>query len=202
LNVTTVDHRVFLYALDEADNLSYVNEEWLAFAVENGAARLTRDLVLHRPIKTFITGRDLQQLWQFILMKVRTEKPLLRLPFRCDSPDCRRLMEVTIRRQPPGNLMFQTKILEKQPRDPVRLLAEKTPPARESIPCCSWCNRLSLPNGEWVEVEDAVQALKLFEVDPLPHLTPRLCDACSVNVRKVAARLSPLRPSDFDRLKW
>jgi hypothetical protein len=197
-----VDPRVFLYVLDEADCVAYVNDEWLAFAQENGASQLTRDRVLTRPIKDFIHGRDLQLLWQVIIMNVRTTQPQVRLPFRCDSPDCRRLMELTIRRQSPGTLTFQSRVVMREPRDPVALLAERVAPARPSIPRCSWCNRLGLPNGDWVEVEDAVVALKLFDMRALPRLNPGLCAACSVNVRQVASRLSPKRLTGVRRLKW
>jgi hypothetical protein len=42
---------------------------------------------------------------------------------------------------------------------------------------CGWCKRVSVRNT-WVEVEDAVLELRLFEREVLPDLTHGICPGC------------------------
>ena len=52
----------------------------------------------------------------------------------------------------------------------------------ERIPVIRPFHRLPLGRGEgaghWVEIEQAVASLRLFEGDSLPHITHTMCDAC------------------------
>jgi hypothetical protein len=43
---------------------------------------------------------------------------------------------------------------------------------------CGWCKRTQLPTGRWVEIEEAVEELGLFEDSPLPGVTHGICLPC------------------------
>jgi hypothetical protein len=43
---------------------------------------------------------------------------------------------------------------------------------------CGWCDRF-LVDGEWVEVEEAVARLGLFELPKLPSIDHGVCPDCT-----------------------
>ena len=83
----------YQYRLDEADVMVWVDEWWLAFAKENGAAELDEAYVLGRSIWDFVVGRaDADTLPRIARVRSfnRKSHPL---PFRCDSPVLQRYMQ-------------------------------------------------------------------------------------------------------------
>ncbi len=90
------DHRSFIWIIDAADKLVHVNDAWLAFAGENTAPQLTAASVLNQPIWRFIQGQETIYLYKQIFGRVRAGKSPVKFPFRCDSPDCRRFMEMQL----------------------------------------------------------------------------------------------------------
>ena len=90
------DHRSFIWIIDDADKIVYVNDDWLAFAEENTAPQLTASVVLDQPIWRFIQGQETVYLYKQIFARVRAGKSPVKFPSRCDSPDCRRFMEMKL----------------------------------------------------------------------------------------------------------
>jgi hypothetical protein len=43
---------------------------------------------------------------------------------------------------------------------------------------CSWCKRVRLPDGEWVEVERAIDMLGVFADTPVSGVTHGICVSC------------------------
>ncbi|MGF1677686.1 MAG: hypothetical protein ACFCUX_00665, partial [Candidatus Methylacidiphilales bacterium] len=99
---------------------------------------------------------------------------------RCDGPACRRLLEMIIRAAADGSVEFETKSLHVEDRAPVALLSRGAARSTELIRVCAWCNRIDSGSGsgEWVEIEDAVERLGLFELQEVPQLTHGICEAC------------------------
>lgn len=54
--------------------------------------------------------------------------------------------------------------------------------SNELLQMCSWCKRVALP--DWVEAEEAVSRLKVFETELLPRITHAICPACLENLEK------------------
>ena len=44
---------------------------------------------------------------------------------------------------------------------------------------CGWCKRVAVPPDRWLEVEEAVAALALFDEPRPPQLTHGVCEECS-----------------------
>jgi len=65
------DHRSFIWTIDDADRIVYVNDAWLAFAGENTAPQLTASVVLDQPIWGFIQGQETRYLYKQIFSRVR-----------------------------------------------------------------------------------------------------------------------------------
>ncbi|MBI1910797.1 MAG: hypothetical protein HYS21_02230 [Deltaproteobacteria bacterium] len=175
----TVDKRVFLYEIDAEDRLVRVNEHWVQFAQENKAPYITNAYVIGRPIWDFITGREIKHIFRILFEKIRTTGLGVELPFRCDSPECRRFMEMKITPLNGGSLAFHTKIIKEEFRDPAPILDAMADRSNEFVTMCSWCKRIILPENGWAEVEEAVSRLDLFGQIKLPQLTHGICPDCS-----------------------
>jgi hypothetical protein len=173
-----LDQRSFIWVIDEADKLVYVNEAWLAFAEENTAPQLTADSVLNRPIWRFIQGRETAYLYEQIFGRVRAGKSPVKFPFRCDSPDCRRFMEMQLSLLPGKAIQFIAQILRQEWRDPVGLLDAYKDRSGGLLQICSWCKKVKIPGRGWGEIETAIEPLDLFGHHSMPRMTHTICDAC------------------------
>jgi hypothetical protein len=53
--------------------------------------------------------------------------------------------------------------------------------AQELLTLCSWCKKVRLPEGNWVEVETAALRLEFFLGDA-PQLSHGICPPCKVGL--------------------
>ena len=176
-----------LYRLNHWDEIIFVNEEWVRFALANDGPDLVRERVLHRPLWNFISDLTTQQLYRDILDKVRAGHPV-RFVFRCDSPERRRLCEMTITAQAGDVVQFETQPLWTQERSPQSLLARDAPRTVDLLRICGWCLRVEVGGGTWQDIEEAVNSLQLFERVEYPRLTHEMCDECYMAVTESVAR--------------
>lgn len=169
----------FTYRIDGEDRLVDVDENWLRFAQENGARHLARrEAVLGKPLWDFITGQETRHLYELMFAKVRAAQASLQIPFRCDSPGCRRFMEMRMSPEAYGQIRFTTWIVRSESRAPVSLLEASEDRSDEFVTICSWCKKVQVAPGVWEEVEEAVRALDLFASPRLPQLTHGMCPSC------------------------
>jgi hypothetical protein len=184
----TTAHRqenpVISWMIDRGDRIVQVNDAWLAFARENAAPELTREAVVNRTLWFFIAGLNTISLYQLILGKVRSHQLQLSYPFRCDSPDCRRFLEMEISPLPEEGIHFRSEVLRLEYRQPVRVLdAEVVERSNQFLKICSWCKKI-YAQGKWVEIEEALDLLNLFSEVEQPQLTHGICEACGDLVLK------------------
>jgi hypothetical protein len=179
-----LDHRRFTWTIDDADRIVQVNDDWLAFAGENTAPSLTAALVLDQPIWRFIQGQETVYLYKQIFARLRAGKSPVKFPFRCDSPDCRRYMEMKLSLLAGDAIQFMARILREEWRDPVDLLEASRDRSEEFLKICSWCKKVSIPGQGWGEIEAAIEALDLFGHPSLPRMTHTICDSCYNGIRQ------------------
>lgn len=172
------DHRSFIWTIDDTDRIVYVNDAWLSFAGENSAPQLAASVVLDKPIWCFIQGQETRYLYKQIFGRVRAGVSPVNFPFRSDSPDCRRFMEMKLSLLPGGAIQLISHILREEWRDPVDLLDASRDRSGEFLKVCSWCKRIEIPGQGWGEIEAAIGALDLFDHFSMPRMTHTICDAC------------------------
>jgi hypothetical protein len=178
------DHRRFMWTIDSADKIVQVNDDWLAFAQENLSPQVMAALVLDQSIWRFIQGQETTYLYKQIFARVRAGVSPVTFPFRCDSPDCRRFMEMQLSLLPGNAIQFTSHILREEWRDPVNLLDASRDRSGEFLKICSWCKKINIPGRGWGEVEAAVDALDLFGHRSLPQMTHTICDSCYDAIRQ------------------
>lgn len=165
-----------LYRLDRTDRIVHVSITWDRFAAANDGEAVLASRVLSRSIWDFTTDTTTRAIYRHALQHVRAKGPL-HFTFRCDGPRCRRLMRMQIRLHGSGGVEFRTRTLSEEPRPAVPLLECHTHHSRTLLNACGWCNRISVQD-EWMEVEQAVARLHLFEHLRLPTLSHGICDDC------------------------
>jgi hypothetical protein len=115
-----------------------------------------------------------------LLRRVRGELGSVDLRFRCDGPAVRREMDIRISANASGRFVFfAARLRAEEPREVFQpLLAAPTPRSAETVTMCGWCDRF-LVDDEWVEVEEAVSRLGLFELPRMPAIGHGVCPDCS-----------------------
>jgi hypothetical protein len=77
-----------------------------------------------------------------------------------------------------SEILCVSHVVREESRATVRLLDPVHPRTGEALLACSWCRKVYVA-GRWVEVEYAVEMLRLFERTELPPLTHGICPACA-----------------------
>ena len=177
------DKREFIYRVDAHDRIVFANAEWYNFAGENAALAIKPAAVIGFLLWDFISHPETKQLFHDLLKKVRETGRPVTFPYRCDSPDCRRFMELEIVRLPNQEVEFRSRILRQELRTPVRLLEDKVERTEELLIVCGWCKKVAMPAPRWVEIETAVNELHLFDAARQPRISHGLCEACASLIR-------------------
>ncbi len=171
-----------VYRIDASDRITYVSEGWDVFAGENSSGGVTAADVLGRPLWDFISDDTTKEIYRQVLARIRTGRRMS-YSFRCDSPACRRLLEMQIRLHgDAGGVEFQTSTLTEVARElaPVSqgdgsVGAEELEPGLVRV--CGWCNRF-YADGAWREMEEAFPRLRLLEHPERQMLTHGMCEQC------------------------
>jgi hypothetical protein len=165
------------YEIDAADRLTCVNSAWSAVAVAAGAAHLVESRVIGRSLWDFIGDATTRQLYAAILERARGGVPVA-FDFRCDTPTRRRRLQMGITGRPAGGVGFDVRVVEAQDRPSVALLDPALEHGPGTVRMCGWCKRVPLPDGGWVEIEDATPVLAILDRVPPPAISHGMCPAC------------------------
>jgi hypothetical protein len=173
------------YCVNAEDRISSVNEEWLSFAAANQGRALLPPGVLGRPLWDFIGDIETQHIYGVLHGRVRAFGQPVRFSFRCDGPERRRLLQLDILSQPDEELLYRVRPLKEEARALVPLLDPQQPREESFVTLCGWCKRVAVPRGRWLEVEEAIVALALFDEPRPPQLTHGVCEQCSESLSDI-----------------
>lgn len=166
------------YAIDGQDRLVRVDEGFYRFAEENGWDGAPD--CLGRSLWDFVAGEQVKKVQRLLVRRVREGAQEVQLPFRCESPDIIREMDIRIDATGSRRLVLFTATLtyEEDREEPQPLYDVEVPRGGDFLTMCAWCDRF-LVSGEWVEVEDAARRLQLFRKPQMPVLDHSVCPRCS-----------------------
>ncbi len=174
--------KLYEYGIDGQDIIRRVSKHWLSFARENNSSHLTTDAVLGHPLWDFITGPEARHLYGLLFDKVRRDQQAITIPFRCDAPDRRRYMQLTILPGEKGSLDFRSELLREELRPRVALFDSTLSRTNDFLNMCAWCKRVETEDTQWLEAEDAIERLDLFGRGRLPNISHGLCGDCRVGL--------------------
>jgi hypothetical protein len=168
------------YQIDAFDNITAIGGDWFAFAKENGGEALLESSPIGRSIWDFIQGDSIKNLYSLIIKKVRqTGKPVY-FPFRCDSPNHLRYMEMVIDLGEGDSIWFETTIIKTLNRSSptALLLPAETDYSETLLSVCAWCSNVKI-QAEWIPLEDAIRILGLFDNANNPLISHGICPDCA-----------------------
>ena len=185
-----VSDRVFAYSIDRNDAIHSVSDNWLEFARANRASELTRESLIGHSLWKFICGRDTRVLYENLFARIRQDAATFELPFRCDSPDRFRFMQLTLMPGAGAAIHLRGVLIREQERPFYSILDRAFPRTESRLPMCSLCKRIYAYGSRWLELEDAVVQLELFGPTHLPELDYTVCHECRAPVERRPARTS------------
>ncbi len=165
------------YQVDAHDKIIAIEGSWAAFARANGGETFLSSPPINQPIWTFIRGLSTRFIYQMLLSQVRETGNTLHFPFRCDSAEMLRYMEMEMSAGKDNSVWFKTTL--KRQINPNILPGHVSPtPRQESlIKMCAWC-KLVLVRNNWLSLEDAIWMQGIFDVEEAPPISHGLCPDC------------------------
>lgn len=122
----------------------------------------------------FIAGREVREIYSMLHKRVLAQAKEISFDYRCDSPDVRREIRMSMRQGGVETVRYESEVLKETAR------ATVPQPSKESsffISVCSLCKKYRFPVGsnQWKEIE-----LILAEPDIPDHfnLTHTFCQEC------------------------
>jgi len=174
------------YTLDANDAIVAVAGDWDLFALANGGEAILAARIVGRRLDDFITGDVTRMFVRTMLMSARTLKREVQRPYRCDSPQMKRLMQMTITPRGSDWLDVCHCQLHQEPwQRPQPIIAAASACTGTFIKRCSMCNRIRV-RQEWGEVDEALPMAARLNV------VYGVCPDC---LQGVALRLSPAAPA-------
>jgi hypothetical protein len=171
------------YSIAKEDRICCINDEWNKFAHANDWSNSD---VIGKSLWGFLNCAGTRQIYQLLVKRVRDDRRKLLVPFRCDSADVRRLMELDLEAGADAVVKFACRIVKLESRPRVELLAGDVERSDQFVTLCSWCKKARIEQDDWVEVEEAVNRLELFKTNVQPQLNHGICPPCGDSWRLTA----------------
>lgn len=167
-----------VYRINADDIIEDVNDAWVHFAAENGAPLLASE-VIGRSLWHYISGDEVQRIYEAVLKHARVKNRTVSFPFRCDSPRLYRSMRLFVTPLGKERLEFRSvcETVAARPTPLDILTASKTAKRQPPVPMCSWCKAV-LIGADWKPIEQALEDLRLFDRQAMPLFGHGICDAC------------------------
>lgn len=176
------------YEIDGQNRITGVNHAWFDEAQTAGDARLKDERIIGRDLWELIQDSSTRHLYETMISRGRARVRPVGFRFRCDTPGLRRLLHMEVAPRADGHVAFAVTLVASQPRAEVELLHIGRARSDAFIRMCGWCKRVPLPGGAWVEVEQAIHAMHLFESPgPLPAISHGICPECMHKMIGIAA---------------
>ena len=186
LNEPSTERDIYCYEVDQDNRITGVGRNWSAFAESNdwSGSQCLPEEVVGQKLTRFIETLEMRELYRALLERARKGSVVGPISFRCDAPEERRFLELRMEPRAHGHVAIESRIIRREPRDAVPLLKSSTRRNDQVLRICSMCKKVHVDNNDWVEVEEAMIQLRLFEQESLPQLTHGLCESCHQATRQ------------------
>ena len=169
----------YSHKVDKKGIIVSVSDNWQSFAEENlGASTCLPENVIGTHLLDHIHDPETKHLYELILQKVRKYRHKAIFSFRCDAPDKRRFLKLSVIPLKDDAIEFKSQIVRTELREFVELMRSDIERSEDLLRICSMCKKISLSETQWEEVEVVIQKMRLFEMEVLPQLTHGLCKTC------------------------
>lgn len=173
------DRTRFVHRINADGRISFVNDNWLVFASNNGY-QTSRTRVLGQALVEVISDEETRHIYAQLIERACVSGRAIRFGYRCDAPDRRRWMQMRMHRVPSSEeIEFASELLREEQRPSVALIHPPRPPSppEDVLSMCSWCKSV-LAERVWVEIEQAIIRLGLFGTNGMPRISHGICPDC------------------------
>ena len=171
------------YDIDAEDRIVAASESWDAFALDNEGAHLVFAKVKGDLIWDHITDVDTADLYRRIFETARRGRQV-QFFLRCDSPSVRRMLSVNVAPNEGGDLRISTLQFRADKREPQDLSSSAAEAKGIDLPVCSWCEKVSIEDNDWRELEGAAEILAEKGVHGECRLSYSVCPACRQQIER------------------
>jgi hypothetical protein len=182
------DQNDLSYRLDNQDRIVEVGGDWDRVARENDGSEVLADRIIGTKLYAHVADQPSRMfVWTMLDSVRKLFRPSVKT-YRCDCPDFKRHMEMTISPESAGGLLVQHRLigLENQPvRMRFSALTAGQAKGRQLVLRCTMCVKLKV-GGIWLE-PDATLMAGLGQDDGVKQVAYSICDDC-----KDAARRPPM----------
>jgi len=175
----------WVYRVDRDNVIRFLSPNMVTFALQNDwEASLPPEDVVGQDLLAFIEGIETRHLYEQLMRKVRQARDSVGpIPLRCDAPSVRRFLKVTLHWLPDDGIEFESELVRTEPRPEVRSIRSGVARSEQIIVMCSMCKKMKLPDGSWLEIEDGLVRLGIFEKEQCPRISHGLCPRCLKEIR-------------------
>lgn len=168
------------YLLDGRDRIADAGGAWDRFAMENDGNDILRERVIGSSIYDHVVGDTSGMFLRTLLSSVRLlGRPLTR-PYRCDSPDTKRFMEMTLVAEEDDSVRLSHRLVRSEPFGQ-RFIFTVERGRQAFLVRCSMCNRVKRSN-HWMEPEVAAQTGE-FQAGQPQSVIYGVCPRCLEGIR-------------------
>lgn len=164
------------YRIDPQDRIIQVSSSWNTFALQNEGESCLSAQIHGKPIWNYIHG-DMTRMWfHSLLAYVRLRPEPIERPYRCDSPEIKRYMNMVVIPQDNGDILLQHHFLRIEPRaNPIHFQVPQSRIHSDYQKRCSICGRVQ-QDGVWMEIENA-DSSRMNRGNVL-HVFYGVCESC------------------------
>jgi hypothetical protein len=184
------------YRIDASDVIVDVGGDWTAFARKNDPGWRS-DSVIGRNLYEFIDGRETCTLYEALVARVRIEGRSARFVYRCDAPDLRRHMEMTITPLPRGEVEFHSRVIREEPRAAQAVFEGDAVRSADVLVVCSSCKLVQTDEHRWNEIESVVTRMHLDGAERLPAIRNGMCPRCRDSLEILSPGDSETPPAEL-----
>lgn len=171
------DSNSLVYRIDAGNRITWVNAAWSEFAQGNQGESVMPERIVGQDLFASISDPAVREIYKSIIARVRTGA-VAEFTYCCDAPDRRRVFDMEVRLLPDGGEEFTSTLKHEEVRPSVAVLERGGVRSKSLLRVCSWCQKVAMPDGRWLPVEQAVAEMHLLEVVQLPAITHGICPPC------------------------
>ncbi len=140
------------YVINSEEVIIEVSNNWDEFAIDNDGESVLSDKVVGKSLWEFING-DTTRIWLETLIKyVKHFGETISRPYRCDSPDLKRFMQLEVKKLESGIIELTHTVISTEKRPAPIYFNPSTAGSSKVTKRCSMCSRIY--NGkDWIEAD-------------------------------------------------
>jgi hypothetical protein len=182
-NTNITNDKSYIYRIDKSDNIIYLSDNWSDFALANDAATIcVPQLILGKSLWSFIADFETRHIYGLMLTRVRETLEPAVIPINCDSPELKRVFQISMTAMNDGAVEFSSTLVEISQRQYIKILDRSVIRSEDIVKICSFCKKIAVSDSEWAETSEAIKILNLFGNITMPLLSHGVCPSCYASI--------------------